>query len=187
MKTSLLLIALVLLGCGTAQQPATTQHSGDEELDFVVSVLGREYKEHFASDSTLLIHGEFLSGAHMLFEAPDSLSQDLVQDYVAKSTARQEVWPELATRLPVVILTPAALDSIFSNGDMPNQDVEAQLRLRYPRSRPEILLLTRVGFSPDRDLALWYAGSSSQGALCVYRKTASLWVLEGPVFVHTHL
>jgi len=153
----------------------------------VVSILGREYEAYFASDSTLLIHGVFLSGAHMLLEAPDSLSQDLVQDYVAKSAARQDVWPELATRLPIVILTPAALDSIFSNVGIHNQGLEAQLRLRYPRSRPELSLLTRVGFNRDRDLALWYAGSSNQGALCVYRKADLLWVIDGVVFAHTHL
>lgn len=187
MRYAHLISVLVCIGCTAARSSSRTSPTESEEIDFIVSALSREYRSYFASDSSLLVYEWFTSdilgsNIHPLTElksdlASDSLPEDLIQDFIAKGETRQAVWSGLTSRLHLIVITQAEMDSIYSKVGANFLREWEVLRAKYPTSRGVVRTMSRVGFNRERNMALWYVGNRSAGGnLMVFQKEGSDWV-----------
>ncbi len=200
MRALLLVIIVCIVGCQKHQiisQPPSRPVTN--EMDVVVSYLEQHYDYCIKSNTVVVIRDTFsvamlqMGGeSHeaftksLLSQASEQVPADLIRDFCAKNTNSQKVWPQLQTRLPVVLLSRSELDSIFSVGRKPKPDGWDRFYSKYPKS-PGIITISRVGFNSRGDLAMFYVGSqchwlAGSGRIHVLRRQGDKWV-EEPAFI----
>jgi len=205
MRSLLLIIALVAAGCRTYPTESTvTSASTTSELDVVVSFLADHYDYCMKSNTPLVVEDTFsIAMLHMsdesheeltrspLSQASDEVPADLIRDFCDKNAKPHKVWPELRERRPVILLSKADLETLFSAGHDQKPDAWDRFYTKYPKS-PGVITLSRVGFNRRRGMAMVYVGSQSHwlaggGHIRILHKQVEKWVVVpgiiGPMWV----
>jgi len=192
------IIALIaLVGCDSQRRTAaTTVLTSEDEIDVIVSFLQTEYVSKIPAATPLVIRDTLTVAdiqnrqspekfaQSLLSEASDRVPKDLIKDFCGKNTKPQPVWPELSSRLQVILLSQGEEDSIFAPRPTRKPDGWDIFYAKYPKS-PGIIILSRVGFNRRGDLAAVYVRNqieflAGSGRIHVFRKQDGQWV-ELPV------
>lgn len=192
-------ILLILTGCGQRLDVSTTiGQSRTIEVDVIVSFLQQDYGSYLPPHIPLVIedtfsishlyvgqsHDEFTRS--LLSQASDRVPIDLIKDFCDKNKEAQAVWPEIASRMQIKLLSRTELDSFFAIQRNQKPDGWERFYAKYPKS-PGIITVSRVGFNRKGDMAMLYVGSQSHwlagsGQIHVFRKQDGKWV-EQPFFI----
>lgn len=200
MRALFLAFVIAVAGCQTHQAASTAAVSpSSNEVDVVVAYLRQHYDYCIKTNTPLVIEDTFsVAMLHMgessyeaftkslLSQASERVPADLIRDFCAKNIKAQKVWPQLQTRLRVVLLSRSELDSIFSIGHKQKPDGWDRFYAKYPKS-PGIITISRVGFNRRGDMAMVYVGSqvhwlAGSGRIYVFRKQGGKWEGE-PAFI----
>jgi hypothetical protein len=194
MRALFLVIFFLAAGChGQQTPPAATSSAPAPEIDVVASFLADQYDYCIKSNTPLVIedtfsiamlkmgresHEEFTRS--LLSQASDEVPADLIRDFCAKNAKPQAVWPDLAKRLTIVLLSRQEMETIFSARHAQKPDGWDKFYLKYPKS-PGIITISRVGFNRRGDMAMVYVGAQSHwlaggGHIRILRKQDGKWV-----------
>jgi len=196
MRVFVAILLLILTGCGQQRSvPSIAATSQTVEVDVIVSFLQQRFVSHVPAgtppviEDTFSISHLYLSQSHdeftrsLLSQASDRVPSDLIRDFCNKNKEAQVIWPEIASRLQVRLLSRAEMDSLFSAQRNQKPNGWDRFYAKYPQS-PGIITVSRVGFNRKGDMAMFYVGSQSDwlagsGQIHVFRKQDGKWV-EGP-------
>jgi hypothetical protein len=200
MRALLLAILMAVAGCQGQQATSSERVSpATNELDVLVAYLQQNYDNCIKSNTPLVIQDTFsVAMLHMggrsyeaftkslLAEASERVPADLIRDFCARNANSQRVWPELQTRLRVVLLSRKELELLFSSGQERKPDGWDRFYSKYPGS-PGIITISRVGFNRTGDRAMLYVGSQNHwlaghGRIYVFHKKGGKWECE-PAYI----
>ena len=190
-------LGLILTGGGHSAVPSTPAR----EMDVLVSFLQKRYGFALTAGAPLVIDDTFFAGnvgqssdeyaRSLLADASARVPADLIRDFCGKNAHPGPVWPALGSRLCVKFLTQTEAHGFFSDTSHQKPDGWDRFYAKYPKS-PGIITISRVGFSRDGNLAMFYLGNQIHwlagcGGIHIFRKQGTKWVEDrisfGPQWV----